>query len=596
MKEFFRLLKFVKPHKAEFIVAIVFMILSALLENIQIAMIIPLADKVFTNKPIIVPVKLPHFLENLVQFLNSISPIKMINYMSVAIIVLIVLKETTNYFRSYLMSDIGQLVVRDIRNLLYKKIQNLSLGYFTHKRGGELMSRVTNDVRLVENAVSYGITDLVYQSALVILYTFWAFYLNWQLALISCLLLPLISIPILRVGQILRKLSMRSQEKMADISSLLYETISGVRIVKAFSMEDYEIGKFQRHNQDYYKISIKSIKRNLFLGPITEFIGAVAGIFLLYWGGRQVISSKMSFGTFAFFLACLLMLIRPFKKLSQVNSINQQALAASNRIHEVLDTQPTVIESGKEKVLAKFSKEIEFRGVSFSYEEQEVLSNINFRVKAGEIVAVVGPSGVGKSTLVDLIPRFYDPKKGDIFIDGINIRDVSLKSLRGQIGIVTQETILFNDTIKANIAYGNPNVSMERIIQAAKRAYAHEFISNLTNGYDTIIGDRGIKLSGGERQRIAIARALLKDPSILLLDEATSQLDSASEKIVQEALDSLIINRTVFIVAHRLSTIRNAHRIVVLDKGRIKEEGAHEELLQKKGLYYRLYQSQTQFE
>ena len=341
---------------------------------------------------------------------------------------------------------------------------------------------------------------------------------------------------------------------------------------------------------------MKSIKRNLFLGPITEFIGAVAGIFLLYWGGRQVISSKMSFGTFAFFLACLLMLIRPFKKLSQVNSINQQALAASNRIHEVLDTQPTVIESGKEKDLAKFSKEIEFRGVSFSYEEQEVLSNINFRVKAGEIVAVVGPSGVGKSTLVDLIPRFYDPKKGDIFIDGINIRDVSLKSLRGQIGIVTQETILFNDTIKANIAYGNPNVSMERIIQAAKRAYAHEFISNLTNGYDTIIGDRGIRLSGGERQRIAIARALLKDPSILLLDEATSQLDSASEKIVQEALDSLIINRTVFIVAHRLSTIRNAHRIVVLDKGRIKEEGAHEELLQKKGLYYRLYQSQTQFE
>ncbi|MFH1201729.1 MAG: ABC transporter ATP-binding protein [Candidatus Omnitrophota bacterium] len=594
MSEFSRLLKFVKPHRAEFNLAIVFMVLSAFLENIQLAMMIPILDKVFSNRSIVVSVKLPDFLNNLIVFLNGLAPLEMIKLMVIVIPVLILIKGVVTYFHSYFMSDIGQLVVRDIRNSLYKKIQSLSLEYFTHKRGGEIMSRITNDVRLVENAVSYGITDLVYQSSLVVLYTFWAFYINWKIAAISFILLPLISFPIIKVGKILRKLSEKAQIKMADISSLLYETILGVRIVKAFSMENYEIEKFGRNNQDYYKIAIKSIKRNLFLGPLTEFIGAIIGVFLLYWGGREVIAGRMSFGTFSFFLACLLMLIRPFKKLSQVNSINQQALAASRRIHEVLDTQPKVVETGAEDTLPKFDKDIVFKGVSFRYEQEEVLSDIDLEIHAGEVVAIVGPSGVGKSTLVDLIPRFYDPQKGEILINGFNLKEVTLKSLRREIGIVTQETILFNDTIKANIAYGNPQVSIGKIMEAAQKAYAHEFISKLPLGYDTLIGDRGMKLSGGERQRIAIARALLKDPSILILDEATSQLDSASEKIVQQALDSLIANRTVFIVAHRLSTVRNATRIVVMDKGRIKEIGSHEELLKKGGLYQRLYQLQLE--
>jgi subfamily B ATP-binding cassette protein MsbA len=379
---------------------------------------------------------------------------------------------------------------------------------------------------------------------------------------------------------------------MADINSLLYETIIGTRIVKAFNMENHEIGKFNQINQDYYKISMKSIKRLLLLSPATEFLGCIAGIFVFFWGGREVIAGKLSFGVFGLFLGSLLSLIRPFKKLSNVNSLNQQAVAASERIYEVLETHPTVVEKINASELAGFKNSIVFDNVWFNYGSMEILKNINLEVERGQILAIVGPSGTGKTTLVDLIPRFYDPKKGRILIDGIDIREVSLKSLRQQIGIVTQETILFNDTIKANIAYGNLFAAEKEIEQAAIQAYAHDFIKHLPAGYDTVIGDRGMKLSGGERQRIAIARALLKNPSILILDEATSQLDSEAERIVQEALDRLIQGRTVFVIAHRLSTVRAAHWIVVLDKGRIVEQGLHSELIDKEGLYRRLYQIQ----
>lgn len=592
MKEYIKLLKFLKPHLGLFGLASIFMVLSAIFDGVSLGMIVPLTDKIMTNKPIVVPARLPPFLNELISKLNSTPQETLLTWLIIAVFVLFLAKGVVGFFQSYLMSDIGQKVVRDIRSALYRKMQNLSLDYFTHRRAGELVSRITNDVRLVENAVSYGSTDLVYQSALVVIFTFLIFYIYWKLALIAILLLPLISIPILRVGKVLKKLSHKTQEKMADISSILTETISGIRIVKAFCAEDYELNKFDNSNTGYYRLSMKVIKRTLILSPATEILGVIAGLSILAIAGKDVINAKISFGVFGLFLGSLFSLIRPFKKLSQVNAINQQALAASNRIYEVINMQPSIIEPTGARELPFIRDCVIFEDVWFSYGHNDVLRGINLKVNVGDVLAIVGVSGVGKSTLLDLLPRFYDPVKGRVLIDGCDIKEVTLKSLRSQIGIVSQETILFNDTIKANIAYGIPVTDENKIIAAAKLSYAHEFISKLPLGYNTIIGDRGVKLSGGERQRIAVARALFKNPPILILDEATSQLDSESEHLLQQALDRLIQDRTVFIIAHRLSTIKNARQIIVLDKGRIVEQGGHSQLMETDGLYKRLFQMQ----
>jgi len=592
MKDYLKLLKFVKPYKWLFLAAIVCMGVSAIFDGVSLAMIVPLADKVLTNKKIIIPTKLPDFLANLVDKINSIPSEVLLNYMVVSVLVLFFLKGLFGFLQSYIMSDIGQRVVRDIKAKLYAKIQSLSLDYFTHKRGGELMSRITYDVKLVENAVSYGSTDLIYQSLQVVIFTAVTFFIYFKIALISFVLLPLISFPIIQVGKRLRKLSKRSQEKIADTNSLLYETIMGARIVKAFNMENYEINKFNKVNADYYKITMKSIKRTLLLGPSTEFLGCIAGVLVFFWGGREVIAGRLSFGVFGLFLGSLLSLVRPFKRLSQINALNQQSMAANERIHEVLETQASVKEAPAAKVLTGFKKDIKFNNVNFSYADTQILNGINLSVGYGQMLAIVGASGSGKSTLVDLIPRFYDPQSGNVSIDDQDVREFTLKSLRDQVAIVNQETMLFNDTITANIAYGRPNASRKEIEEMAKKAHAHDFILNCPQGYDTVIGDRGVKISGGERQRIAIARALLKNAPILILDEATSQLDSASERIVQEALDQLVSGRTVFVIAHRLSTVRNASRIIVIDKGVIVEQGTHSQLLEKQGLYKRLYEAQ----
>ena len=592
MKDYLRLLKFIRPYLGVLFLASIFMLFSAIFDGISLSMIVPLSDKVLTNKQIIIPTPLPGFLRQFIDLLNRAQPYRLLNWMALSVLILFLLKGLFLFLQSYLMSDIGQRVVRDIRSKLYKKIQTLSLEYFTRKRSGELVSRITNDVRLVENAVSYGLTDLIYQTLQVILFTCLIFFIHYRLALISLVLLPMISLPIVKVGRMLRKLSKRSQEKMADINSLLYETISGARIVKAFCMEDHEVNKFNQHNRDYYKVMMKTIKRTLLLSPATEFIGALAGVFVFFWAGKEVIAGKLSFGVFGLFLGSLLSLVRPFKKLSKVHAINQQAIAASSRIYDVLDTQPMVHNLPDAKELPVIKKNIVFENVDFSYGNQLILQDINIEVNVGEVIAIVGLSGVGKSTLVDLISRFYDPIRGRILIDSHDIKEVSLSSLREQIGIVSQETILFNDTVKVNIAYGRPDGSEREVIQAAAQANADEFISKLPQGYDTLIGDRGTKLSGGERQRIAIARAILKNPPILILDEATSQLDSESERLVQQALEKLMQGRTVFVIAHRLSTVRNSDHILVLDKGKIVERGKHTQLLAKDGLYKRLYQIQ----
>ena len=592
MRDYLRLLKFVRPYIGKFFFAAICMGFSALFDGVQLAMIVPVADKVLTNQKIVIPTQLPPLLASLVERINDAPPMVVLKYIAVGVILLFFFKGIFSFLQSYIMSDIGQSVVRDIRSKLYAKLQGLSLDYFTQKRGGEMISRVTNDVKLVENAVSYGSTDLIYQGMQIVIFLSLTFFIYFKMALISFLLVPFIAFPIVKVGKILRKLSHRGQEKMADINSLLYESIIGNRIVKAFNIEDYEIKKFDQTNQQYYKISMKSIKRLLILSPVTEFMGCVAGILVFVWGGKEVIAGKLSFGVFGLFLGALLSCIRPFKKISQVHSLNQQATAASIRIYEVLDTLSSIKEAKGAVDISRFDNSIVYENVRFNYGDNQILKGISLKVEKGQMLAVVGPSGVGKTTLLDLIPRFYDPVKGRILIDGKDIKEVSLKSLRRLIGIVTQETFLFNDTIRANIAYGKLETSDKEIEKAAALAHAHEFISNFPSGYDTVIGDRGMKLSGGERQRIAIARALLKDPPILILDEATSQLDTRSERIVQDALDTLVCGRTVLVIAHRLSTVKNAQRIIVLQDGVIAEEGNHQALLDKGGLYTKLYQMQ----
>ncbi|MFA5157294.1 MAG: ABC transporter ATP-binding protein [Candidatus Omnitrophota bacterium] len=592
MRDYIRLLKFVKPYKALFALSMVFMFFSALFSGVSLAMILPLVDKIFTNKQIVLPAKMPAPVAGLVDRINNTDPQTLLGYIVIGIIVLFFLKGIFNFLQSYFVSDIGQRIVRDIRNKLFAKFQLLSLEYFTRKRGGELISRITNDSKLIENAVCYGLTDLVYEGSQVVIFTFMVFFIYAKLAIAVFLIMPVMGFIIYKVGRVLKKLSRQGQEKMADLNSLLYGTILGTRIVKAFNMEEYEIRKFNEVNNSYYKISMRSIKRMSMLSPMTEILGSVAGVTVAVIAGKEVMAGRVSFGVVGFFMASFFSLIRPFKKLSQVHSINQQAVAAGQRIFEVLDEPVTVAEKNNALELSGFKEKIDFQDIWTSYGSHEVLKGVNLTVSKGQVLAIVGPSGAGKTTLLDLIPRFYDPKKGRILIDGVDIKDFTLKSLRQAIGIVTQDTILFNDTIRANIAYGHLEASLENIERAAKQAHAHDFIKHLPQGYDTVIGDRGMKLSGGERQRIAIARALLKNPAILILDEATSQLDSHSERLVQEALDSLMQGRTVFVIAHRLSTVRNASTIVVLSEGKIVEQGSHSGLLDKSGLYKRLYQMQ----
>jgi subfamily B ATP-binding cassette protein MsbA len=592
MDLYLRILKFIRPYWVIFFVAIAAMVVSTIFDGVSLGMIVPVADNILSGKKIILPRHMPPFLDKFVDGLNNTSALVLLKNTAIFIIILFTLKGIATFIQGFLMNDVSQRLVRDIRNALYEKLQTLSLDYYHRAKTGVLISRITYDVVMIQTAISEALADLLYYSLQLILFTFIVFFIHARLALVALVLLPLIGLPAVRIGRLLRKISRRAQEKMADINSTLHESISGVRIVKAFSMENYEINKFRQHNQDFYRLMLDSVKKQLALGPITEFFGACAGAFVLFLGGREVIRGVISFGVFILFLGALLSLLKPFKRLGKVYTINQQALAAVKRVFEVLDSRASVTERETPHLLKNFETEIIFDRVSFKYEERLTLKEISLSIKKGEIVAIVGPTGSGKTTLVNLIPRFYDVTQGRILIDGIDVRDLSIKSLREKIGMVTQETILFNDTVRMNIAYGRPQADFSEIVSAAKIANAHDFIGHLAHGYDTVIGEHGVKLSGGERQRLAIARAILKNPPLLVLDEATSQLDSASEKIVQQALERLMQNRTVLLIAHRLSTIRNATKIVVLKDGEITGTGNHEELMQQNPLYRKLYEMQ----
>ncbi len=596
MKNYLKLLSFLKAQKRLFLIAVCALFVSSFFEGIQYTILIPLTDRIFNKKQIVFPNGVPDFVRHIVDQLNVMEPATLLNILPWAIVVLMLVKHAFVYASSYLMNDVSQRVIRDIRDRLYTKIQSFSLDYFSERRTGELLSRITNDVAVIENAISYGVTDLFRQTFLIMIYVTIAFSIHFKAACVVFFILPLIGWPMSLIGAKLKKLSRRTQENMADVNSILLETISGVRVVKAFSTEQHEISRFRVKNQEAYKLRLKSVKRMLLMNPITEIFGLFCGIGIILWMGRQVMDEQLSFGVFAFFLSSILLIISPLKKLGNVNAMTQQALAANERIYDVLDQQPSVQEKSDAVILSTIQMNIKLENVSFRYESEgaPVLQNISLEINVGELVAIVGPTGTGKSTLANLIPRFYDATAGRITVDGQDVRDVTFESLRHQIGIVSQETFLFNDTVGANICYGTPQATRTEVETAAQRAYAHQFITKMPEGYQTIIGDRGFRLSGGEKQRIAIARAILRNPPILILDEATSQLDSESEKFVQEAVDKLMVGRTVIAIAHRLSTIRKANKIVVLDKGGIVGLGPHEELLTSCSLYKRLYETQFQ--
>jgi ATP-binding cassette, subfamily B, bacterial MsbA len=498
----------------------------------------------------------------------------------------------TSFVQNYLMDLVGQRIICDLRDELNVHIQRLSLSFFNRTATGDVLSRVGNDVSLVRTAITDAVASVMRDTTSLIALIVVAFVKDPWLATISFLVFPASVLPIIKLSQRLRRYSKRGQRSLGMLTALLQETVQGNRVVKAFGMEDYERERFAAENRRLYRLHMKASMIKALTTPALEVLAAFGIGAVVWYGGHSVIAGGRSQGSFLAFLTAVFLLYEPFKRLTKTNATIQQGVAGAERVFELLDTVPDVVDRPAARPLAAMRRGIEFEHVSFSYGSEPVLRDINLKVRAGEVVALVGMSGGGKSTLADLIPRFYDVGEGRITIDGVDVREYTLRSLRAQIALVTQHTFLFNDTVRANIAYGDVGKTMEDVVAAATAANAHEFIQALPQGYDTPVGEFGVTLSGGQRQRVAIARALLKDAPILILDEATSALDTESERLVQQAVERLMVNRTSLVIAHRLSTVRRADRIVVVVRGQIVEEGTHEELLALGGEYRKLYDLQ----
>jgi subfamily B ATP-binding cassette protein MsbA len=567
-----RLLGYSRRYRGRFIAALMAMLVYAAASAALVSLIKPITNQV-----------LPERLD--------------FRFWAWAILVVYFCKGLGSYFSVFLMTDIGQRVVRDIRNQLFRHILGQSAGFFSRQTTGRLMSRVTNDVNQVQQAVSETLGDLLRESLALIGFAIVLFWIDHGLALVCVTGAPIVVYPLVRLGQRVRRTTRRSQEELEHLSHVASEAFTGHRIVKAFGAEGHEARRFQNAAQRLYRTNLKVTSTVSVLPPLMEFLGGFAVAGLIWYGSRQISSGQLTQGDFLTFIAAAFMMYTPVKKLSRVNANLQQAIAAAERIFDMLDTHSEVSERAGAMPLQPLRQSIEFRNVSFAYNDEGgahyILRDVSFPVAAGQMIAIVGLSGAGKTTLVNLIPRFYDVTSGAILIDGVDIRDATLQSLRAQVGIVTQETILFDDTIANNIAYGSPTATQHDIERAARAAHAHDFIMALPGQYDSFIGERGQRLSGGQRQRLAIARALLKNSPILILDEATSSLDAESEQLVQDALANLMRDRTAFVIAHRLSTVRRADAIVALERGRVAEIGRHDDLLAlPDGVYAKLYSLQ----
>jgi len=593
----------------------VFTNLFAILNGVSVYLTIPLLDTLFQESASkqstmqtgnleksssILPDWIDGLKEDLVRSFNNFvfSGDKPEVLIKICLLILFafLFKNIFGYLQGYFMAFVEYASMKDLRDDAYKHLHKLPIGYFKSERVGNIISRFTNDVNIIQLSISTTFSNLIKEPLTIIVFLGIALSISWQLSLFAFIIVPIASLIIAWIGNKLKKQTIILQTKLADITSILQETISGVKIVKAFGMEHFENQRFMNETKSYFRLVLKTVRIRNLSSPITEILSVIIGAVIIYYGGILVLVDRtLNASEFLGFLFAIFQMMPPIKELGSVNNRIQEASAAADRIFEIMNMEPHIKNISNAIELKNFKNEIEIKNVSFKYEDSDVkvLDNLNFSVKRGEIIALVGPSGGGKSTLADLIPRFYDPTEGQILLDGNNIKDVSIESLRSKMGIVTQETFLFNTSIAENIAYGLTNYTIDKIIEAAKTANAHNFISEMPQGYDTIIGERGVKLSGGQRQRLTIARALLKNPEIMIFDEATSALDNESEILVQEAIERLMLNRTTFVIAHRLSTIRNATNILVLDKGKIIQQGTHDKLIaEEKGLYKKLYEMQ----
>lgn len=570
MTLYLRILSYIKPYMHRLLFAMVCTIMAAA-GNLYIPWIIKdMIDEVLADK-------------------NG----TMLNWIAASIIAIFIVRGLFWYGQNYLMSYVGQSVIIDIRAAVFKKLQRLSVSFYDKNKMGTIMSYVTNDVNALQSAMVENTIEMITEGFILIGSVVAMIYLDWRLTLFTVCTFPVVLWFMEFFGKKIRKTGGRIQECTADITSVLQESVASARVIKSFVREDYEVDRFDVENKANFRANMKNAQLMATLTPVVELVAAIGVTMIIWYGGNNVINGTITAGSLVAFLTYAVNISNPIKRLTRVIGNIQKALAAAQRVFMIIDMPEEIAESRDAKQLPEVSGKVEFQNVSFAYNDKgNVITDLSFSVKPGEVIAIVGPSGAGKSTIANLLPRFYDVNKGDIKIDGHSVREVTLDSLREQVGIVPQETMLFNGSVYNNILYGRLDATKEEIEAAAKAANAHDFIMQLTDGYETKLGDRGVNLSGGQRQRIAIARAILKNPRILILDEATSALDTESERVVQEALDRLMVGRTSFVIAHRLSTVKNADKILVLEKGNLVESGTHDELLALDGLYAHLYKIQ----